>query len=676
MNILLEDFKTPFQVVPFDKISDDDFIPAIKEAIQVARTNIEEIKNNKHEATFENTIVALDNADLLAENISSIFFNLHGADTSPKRQAIAKEISPLLAEFGNDVTLDEKLFAKIEIVYKKRKSLNLKNEELTLLEKTYKTFVRNGVGLAGAQKERLRALDKSMSELTLKFGDNYLHETNSYQLHLMNKQDLSGLPDSLIEDAANAAKENNKEGWIFTLNFPSYIPFLKYADNRQLRETMYKAAVSRCFKSNDYDNQAIVKEIAALRFERANLLGYKTHADFVLDERMAKTPTTVLNFLDEILRYARPVAEREMEGLRNFMRELGHNHPLERWDYSYYAEKLKKKMFNLDDEVLRPYFRLENVVNGVFTVANKLYGITFKKNSDIPVYHPDVETYEVLNEQGRHLGIFYTDFFPRPGKRNGAWMTSFRNQQKIGGTDLRPHISIVCNFSRPSSNRPSLLTYGEVTTLFHEFGHALHGLLSNITYKGLSGTSVYWDFVELPSQIMENWVAEKECLDLFANHYETGEKIPASYVESIKKSATFHEGYATVRQLSLGLLDMGWHADNPSKINNILNFETEMGKKTELFPLVPEGNTSCGFAHIFSGGYSSGYYSYKWAEVLDADAFEFFLEKGIFNKEVAHSFYENILSKGGSEHPAELYRRFRGKNPDVRPLLKRGGLIS
>ncbi len=674
-NILLDNFTTPFQTIPFDKISDDDFVPAIKEAISQTKNNIAKIKNNKEEATFENSLVALDNADRLLELIAVTFFNLHGAETSPRRQEIAKEISPLLSELNNDIALDEKLFAKIEAVYLKRNSLNLSAEQQTLITKKYKFFVRNGVKLDEDKKNRLRELDKTLSNLSLKFGDNYLHETNSYKLELNDRKNLAGLPESVIDDAAIKAKELGKTGWAFSLDYPSYLPFMKYADNRKLREVMFKASGSRCFSSNEFDNQTIIKEIANLRFERANLLGYSTHAHFVLDERMAQNPQTVLTFIDEILLYAKPVAEREMEGLRNFIKELGDNITLEKWDYAYYAEKLKKKMFNLDDELLRPYFKLENVVNGAFAVANKLYGLSFKKIDNIPTYHPDVTTYEVLDENNRHLAVFYSDFFPRPGKRNGAWMTSFRDQQKLDGTEIRPHISIVCNFSKPTPTRPSLLTFNEVTTLFHEFGHALHGILSNCTYRGLSGTNVYWDFVELPSQIMENWVSEKECLDLFATHYETGEKIPAAFVESIKKSSTFHEGYATVRQISLALLDMGWHAENPTKIDNILNFETALGKKTELFPLIKETSVSCGFSHIFQGGYASGYYSYKWAEVLDADAFEFFLEKGIFNKEVAKSFYENILSKGGSEHPADLFKRFRGKNPDVKPLLKRGGLL-
>jgi peptidyl-dipeptidase Dcp len=676
MNPLLEKFDTAFEAIPFDKIQNEHFLPAFKEAIQLGKKEIETIKENLEPASFENTIVALENSGEKVSAISKVFFNLNSAETNDELQKIAREVSPLLTEYGNDILLDQDLFIKVDAVYRQKHSLNLNTEDETLLENTYKSFVRNGAGFSDDKKLAIREIDKKLSQLSLRFGENVLKETNAYVLEVKDEARLKGIPETALETAAETAKEKGKEGsWVFTLHFPSYLPVITYADDRRLREEIYFAYASRAFQNNEYDNRQIVKEIAQLRLERANLLGYATHADFVLEERMAQSSDKVYGFLSELLSYAKPVAQRELEELTAYARTLGGPQKLERWDIAYYSEKLKKEKYAIDDELLKPYFKLESVIGGVFQVAKKLYGLEFKENKSIPVYHPDVKTYEVLDEDGAHLGVFYADFFPRPGKRNGAWMTSYRNQQKVGGSDQRPHISIVCNFTKPTSSKPSLLTFNEVTTLFHEFGHGLHGLLANSTYASISGTNVFWDFVELPSQVLENWTYEKECLDMFAKHYQTGELIPEELVNKIKESANFMGGYATVRQIGLASLDMAWHTLNGKVPDAVDNFENEVLQPTDLVKSPQGTNVSCAFSHIFQGGYSSGYYSYKWAEVLDADAFEFFQETGIFNKETASLFRKHVLSAGGSEHPMVLYKRFRGKEPSPKALLKRTGLL-
>jgi peptidyl-dipeptidase Dcp len=509
----------------------------------------------------------------------------------------------------------------------------------------------------------------------LEFGENVLAETNAYQLHITNEADLSGLPEGTIEAARELAMSLEKEGWVFTLDYPSYVPFMTYADNRELRKQLAIAFGAKGFQNNEFDNQEIVLKIARLRHERANLLGYASHSDFVLEERMAESPEKVKSFLKDLLAKAKPAAEKEFAELSAFAKETDGIDHLEKWDGAYYSEKLKQKLFNLDDEKLKPYFKLENVLNGAFTIAGKLYGLKFKEVQDIDKYHKNVTTYEVTDEKGNLTAIFYADFFPRKGKRNGAWMTSYKSQYVKNGINERPHVSIVCNFTKPTETKPSLLTFNEVTTLFHEFGHALHGMLADTIYPSLSGTSVYWDFVELPSQVMENWCYEPEALALFAHHYQTGEMIPMEYINKIKESASFQEGMATMRQLSFGLLDMGWHGADPSGITNLKDFETEQFASTQLYPDVKENAMSTAFSHIFQGGYSSGYYSYKWAEVLDADAFEYFQEKGIFDRETANKFKDNVLSKGGTEHPMLLYKRFRGQEPKPEALLKRAGLL-
>jgi Zn-dependent oligopeptidase len=674
MDILTQFFNTKYNTAPFSQIKNEDYLPAFQEGIALAKAEIDAIVNNPEKPTFENTIEALAFSGNTLDRISSIFFNLNSAETSDEMQKIAQEVSPLLSEFGNDVRLNAALFAKVKAVYEQKETLNLNPEQTTLLDKKYKSFSRNGANLSDDKKTILREIDKELSKLSLQFGENVLAETQAFQMHLTDEKDLAGLPEGTIEAARSLAKSLEKEGWIFTLDHPSYLPFVTYADNRELRKKMAIAFGARAFQNNEFDNQEIVLKIAKLRFDRAQLLGYATHAHFVLEERMAENPEKVKTFSNDLLAKAKPAAQKEFAELTAFAKKLDGIEQLEKWDGAYYSEKLKQQLFNLEDETLKPYFQLEKVLDGAFAVAQKLYGITFEEIFDIDKYHDEVKTYEVKDEENQLVAVFYVDFFPRKGKRNGAWMTSFKSQYIKDGVNERPHISNVCNFTKPTETKPSLLTFNEVTTLFHEFGHGLHGMLANTNYPSLSGTSVYWDFVELPSQIMENWCYEPEALALFAYHYQTGEMIPMELVHKIKESASFQEGMATMRQLSFGLLDMGWHGQDPTNIKDIKTFETEQFSATQLYPEVKENAMSTAFSHIFQGGYSSGYYSYKWAEVLDADAFAYFQEKGIFDKEVAAKFKENVLSKGGTEHPMILYKRFRGQEPKPDALLKRAGL--
>lgn len=671
-NPLLETFNTP----PFKTIKEEHYTTAIKEAIEIAKQEINAIAALTEVPTFQNTTEALDNTGEKLDRITSIFFNLNSAETNEKIQAIAKEISPWLSEFKNDMILNTALFNKVKAVYDQKEELSLTPEQQMLLEKQYKGFARNGANLNEEQKLKLRKLDASLAKLSLQFGENVLADTNAFELHITNEEDLAGLPESAKEAAKLLAQQKEKtEGWLFTLDYPSYIPFMTYADNRELRKKLAIAMGKKGFQQNDNNNENIVLEIVNLRYQRAKLLGYNSHAHFVLEERMAESPEKVLNFLNDLLEKAKPAAEREFSNLENYAKKLDQIDQLEKWDGGYYSEKLKKELFDLDQELLKPYFKLENIIDGVFEVSRRLFDLQFEEIDTIDKYHEDVKTYAVKNANGDFVSYLYADFHPRPGKRNGAWMTSYKSQQIKEGVNQRPQVSIVCNFTKPTDTKPSLLTFGEVTTLFHEFGHALHGMLANTTYKSLSGTSVSWDFVELPSQVLENWCYEKEALELFAKHYETGETIPMEYVQKIKESATFHEGMQTLRQLSFGLLDMSWHNGNPSEIKNVKDFEVKAFEATQLYPNVAENCMSTAFSHIFQGGYSAGYYSYKWAEVLDADAFEYFKDEGIFNKEVANKFKNNILSKGGTEKPMELYKRFRGQAPKPEALLKRAGLI-
>ncbi len=674
MKILTSTFTSKHNTAPFSQIKIEDYQPAFEANIAKAREEVDVITSNPVTPSFENTIEALEFSGEALDRLSSIFFNLNSAETSDEMQKIAQEVSPLLTAFSNDISLDTALFKRVKAVYDLKDNLTLTPEQATLLEKKYKSFTRNGALLSQDKKTRLREIDAQLAKIKLTFGENVLAETNNYQLHITNENDLKGLPDGTKEMAASLAKSKMLEGWVFTLDFPSYLPFVTYVDNRELRKEIAIAAGKKAFKNNEYNNQENVKNIVALRHERAILLGYTSHSHFVLEERMAQNPEKVKTFLNDLLEKAKPAAQKEFDELKTFAKELDGLESLEKWDGAYYSEKLKQKLFSLDDEILKPYFKLENVLNGAFKVAEKLFGITFKEVFDIDKYHEDVQTFEVLDFENQLVAIFYTDFFPRKGKRNGAWMTSFKPQYIKNGINERPHVSIVCNFTPPTETKPSLLTFNEVTTLFHEFGHALHGMLANTTYPSLSGTSVYWDFVELPSQIMENWCYEPEALALFAKHYETGEIIPQEYVNKIKESASFQEGMATLRQLSFGLLDMAYHG-KPQSIENVKAFEKGIMDKTTLYPDAAENCMSTSFSHIFQGGYSSGYYSYKWAEVLDADAFAYFQENGIFNNEVATKFKDNILSKGGTELPMKLYERFRGQEPNADALLKRAGLL-
>ncbi len=677
-NPFFEPFNTAFEVPPFDVISEEHFLPAIKKFIGEAKTEIDAITSNDDPPTFENTILSLEDSGEKLSVVTSVLFNLNSAETTSELQGVAQEASPLLTEFNADIKQDKKLFERIKNVYQTKEDISLTDEEHMLLEKTYKSFVRNGSDLGEEEKKKFKEISVELSKLTLTFGENVLAETNDYKLVVDDEKKLSGLPADVKSRAAKLAESIDLEGnWVFTLQAPSYIPFMEYADDRQLRETMYRAYMQKAFRGNDHDNRDLVERIVKLRAEKAKLLGYQTYAEWILEERMAERPESVHSFLDDLLEKALPAAKREVEELKSFMSEEDAEHALERWDWAYYSEKLRKKKFQLDDEEIKPYFKLENVIQGVFNTAGRLYDVHFVKNSDIPTYHPDVIGYEVQNSDGKPYAVLLADFFPREGKRPGAWMTSYRDEKKVNGERILPHISIVCNFTPSTEEHPSLLKFDEVKTLFHEFGHALHGMLADTTFGSLSGTSVFWDFVELPSQIFENWCYEKECLDLFAKHHQTGEAFPEEYLNRLIESSNFHEAYATVRQVSFGMLDLNYHDKPVETLQEIevTAYEDEAFSKTDLFPKVEGTNMSVQFGHIFAGGYAAGYYSYKWAEVLDADAFAVFKEKGVFDKSTAQSFKENILSRGGTDHPMTLYLRFRGKKPTNEALLKRAGLV-
>ncbi|SDL48083.1 peptidyl-dipeptidase Dcp [Salinimicrobium catena] len=664
-----------FEHAPFSKIKTEHFKPAIEEAIHLAKNEIQEIVSSSEAPSFSNTIEALEFAGSQLDRITSIFFNLNSAETNDEIQKLAQEISPVLTDFKNDIIQNADLFERVKKVYDQKDELELTVEQNTLLDKKYKMFTRNGANLNDEDKKQLRDLDKKLAALSLSFGENVLAETNRYELHITDEKDLEGLPKGARSAAKMLAKEKNKEGWIFNLHYPSYLPFMKYAKNRSLRKEMAIAFGAKGFHNDQYDNRENVLQIVKLRHQKAKLLGYPTYAHFKLEERMAETPEKVNSFMQELLEKAKPAAKEEFGELEKFAIELEGIDRLQKWDAAYFGEKLKQKLFDLDDEQLKPYFEINNVIHGVFAVSERLYGLKFKEVFDVDTYHPEVKTYEVSDENGKEIALFYADFHPREGKRGGAWMTSYKSQYFKDEKNERPHISIVCNFTKPTEDEPSLLTFNEVTTLFHEFGHALHGMLANTIYPSISGTNVFWDFVELPSQVLENWCYEKEALELFARHYETGEIIPDELVKKIKESATFHEGMATLRQLSFGMLDMSWHSIDPSEIENVKEHEEKAFAPTRLFPEVEENCMSTSFAHIFQGGYAAGYYSYKWAEVLDADAFEHFSEKGIFDRETAQKFRDTILSQGGTEHPLTLYKRFRGKEAAPEALLRRAGLL-
>ncbi len=674
MNVLNLEFDTPYNSAPFSNIKITDFLPAFKTALAESKKNIAAIVSNPEPPNFKNTVEALEFSSLRLDRISTLFFNLNAAETNDAIQKIAQEVSPLLTAFSSDVALNKSLFDRLKIVYNRLENLNLTTEQKTLLEKKYKGFVRNGANLNLNDKIRLRKIDKELSVSKLTFGEHLLAETNKFRLEINKTSQLEGLPENLIAAAKLLGEKEEKKGWVFTLDYPSYVPFMTYAKNRTLRKKMALAFGKKGFQKDSLDNQELLLKIAKLRHIRANLLGYKTHADYVLEERMAKSPETVLGFLKDLKVKAFPVAQSEYKELSAFARKLDGVKTLQKWDSAYYSEKLKKERFDIDDELLKPFFKLENVLEGAFAIAKKLFQIQFIKTTEVDTYHEEVVVYKVKDEKGKLVALFYADFFPRSGKRAGAWMTTFKSQYQLEGQQHRPHVSIVCNFTKPTKKSPSLLTFNEVTTLFHEFGHALHGMLANTNYPSLSGTNVAWDFVELPSQLMENWCYEKEALELFARHYESSEVIPMQWIENIKAAGRFQQGMQTLRQLSFGLLDMSWHGQDPSSIKDIKAHEKKVFKSLQLFPDIKENCMSTAFAHIFQGGYSSGYYSYKWAEVLEADAFAYFKKNHVFDPVIASKLKTHILSQGGIENPEVLYKRFRGKKASNKALLERAGL--
>ena len=676
-NPFLHAYGTPHETVPFNRIELNDYEPAIREGMDEEDREIERITDNTEPPTFENTILALENSGALLERVTTVFFNLMSAETCDEMDALAEKMMPELSEHSNNISLNPKLFSRIKQVYAQKESLKLTAEEKQLLQKTYDGFMRNGADLSDSDKEIYRKLSAELSSLTLKFAQNHLKETNSFELVLTDKNELEGLPESTVEAARHAAEEKGKKDcWMFTLQAPSYVPFMKYSAKRGLRKKLYMAYNTQCTHANEYNNTEIVKRIVNIRMEMAQLLGFKDFADYVLRKRMAENSGNVYKLLNDLLDAYSPAARKEVEEVEKLARETeGENFILMPWDFSYYAEKLKDRKYSLNDEELRPYFELGKVKQGVFGLATRLYGITFKENKEIPVYHPDVQAYEVYDKDGSYLAVLYADFHPRAGKRSGAWMTSYKEQwTDAEGNNSRPHVSITTNFTKPTSDRPALLTFSEVTTFLHEFGHALHGIFANTRFKSMSGTNVYWDFVELPSQIMENFATEKEFLSTFARHYVTGEPIPEELIRRIIDSSNFNAAYACLRQVSFGLLDMAWYTRTSPFEEDVKAYEKESWTKAQTLPQPDETCMSVQFGHIMSGGYAAGYYSYKWAEVLDADAFSLFQEKGIFNSKVAQSFRDCILSKGGTEHPMTLYKRFRGQGPTIDALLRRNGI--
>ena len=660
--------------IPFDKIKKEHFMPALKFGLEEAEKNIEMIRDNSDLPTFENTVLALEQCSPIVDEVSNIYFNLMGCESDDEFKALAQEIGPLLSQLHNKIMMDEKIFKRVSTIYESKGEHSYTKEELRLIETNYKSFVRNGVQLDDESKKRVLEIDMEMAKLSPQYGQNVLGATNAFELLITDKEELEGLPESAMQAAVYRAKKADKEGWLFNLQFPSIQPILTYAKNRELRKKISLAYGSRAFKDK-FDNQEFVKKIAQLRYERASILGYKTLAAYTLEERMAKKPETVHEFIDHLYDAAIPFAKEELKKLKELASEDGIE-TFESYDFGFYSNLLKMRELQFDQEKIKSYFKMENVVNGLFIVAKKLYGLQFQKNTQLPVYHEDVTVYEVSDEKGNDVGLLYVDLFPRETKRSGAWMTTYLTQGLHHEKIYRPQVSIVANLTPSTDEMPSLLRVDEVKTLFHEFGHALHGLLSDCTYPSLASPNVFWDFVELPSQIMENWAIQKEALDLFAKHYHTDEVIPVELVEKIKKVKNFQAGIQTIRQLGYCLVDMSWHDVNPADISDVGDYEEKVMEKVRLFPKNSDTNLSCSFGHIFGGGYAAGYYSYKWAEVLEADAFELFKQKGIFDKETALSFRDNILSKGNTEHPMDLYVAFRGHQPEPEALLRKAGLIS
>ena len=674
-NPFLTTYQTPFETTPFHLIKTEHFEPAMEKGMEEHNREVEAITHNPNEPTFSNTIVALEKSGALLDRVSTVFGNLLSAETSDELEALAERMMPRLSEHSNNISLNEKLFARIKQVYDQTDLNTLNQEERMLLQNTYHNFIRNGANLSPDQKERFRELSAELSVLTLKFSQNKLKETNQYELMLTAEQ-TDGLPDSALEAYAQAAKDKNREGYLVTLHAPSFVPFMKYSAHRELRQQLYMAYNTICTHDNEFNNLGIVQKLVNLRLERAQLLGYDTAADYVLTRRMAENSANVYKLLNELLEAYMPTAHQELEEVKHLAQELeGVDFELMPWDWAYYSEKLKEKKFNLNEEELRPYFELKNVIKGVFGLATRLYGITFQENPAIPVYHPEVKAYEVIDKDGSFLSVLYTDFHPRASKRSGAWMTSYKEQWKDENGNSRPQVSVTMNFTKPSEEKPALLTFSEVTTFLHEFGHALHGIFADTVYASMSGTNVYWDFVELPSQIMENFAIEKEFLNTFAKHYQTGENIPEEWIQRLVDASNFNAAYACLRQLSFGMLDMAWYTRTEPFEGDVRSYEKQAWQKTQILPEIAETCMTVQFSHIMAGGYAAGYYSYKWAEVLDADAFSLFQKNGIFNEETANSFRENVLSKGGTEHPMELYKRFRGQEPTIDALLRRNGII-
>lgn len=676
-NPFFENIHTPHDTVPFDRIAVEHYAPAIRRGIECQNEEIDTIVNNLESANFHNTILALEKSGQLLHRVEVVFDNLLNAETNDAMQELAKELMSLLSEHANNITLNERLFERVKTAYEHRNNEPLTAEQRKLTEDTYEGFVRSGANLQGADKEKYRELSRQLSLLTLQFSENNLKETNDYQLVLTDEAQLKGLPQSAIDAAAETAREKQQEGWVFTLHAPSYVPFLTYAADRDLRKEIYMAYNTKCTHANACNNLDIVKQLVNTRLALAQLLGYKDYATYKLERRMAQNSANVYHLLDQLLEAYKPTAQKEYAEVQALAREeQGADFTLMPWDWGYYSQKLKDRKFNLNDEMLRPYFELEKVKKGVFGLATRLYGITFQKNPDIPVYHKDVEAFDVFDKDGSFLAVLYTDFHPREGKRSGAWMTSYKEQwiDEKTGENSRPHVSLVMNFTKPTQDKPALLTFGEVETFLHEFGHSLHGMFANTTYASLSGTNVYWDFVELPSQFMENFAVEKEFLHTFARHYQTGELIPDELVQRIVNSRNFNAAYACLRQVSFGLLDMAWYTRTTPFEGDVMAYEKQAWARAQILPSVEGTCMSTQFSHIFAGGYSAGYYSYKWAEVLDADAFSLFKKQGIFDQKTAFSFRENILSQGGTEHPMTLYKRFRGQEPTIDALLIRNGI--
>jgi peptidyl-dipeptidase Dcp len=674
-NPLFETWNTPHETAPFDKIKTIHFETALLKSMEIQKAEIDFIIQNKEAASFENTIEALEKSGTMLNRISGVFSNLLSAETNDEMDAIAEKIMPILSQHSNDINLNEPLFIRVKEVYQQKDSLSLNEEQLKLLEDTYDGFIRSGANLNGEDKKKYRNLTEQLSIISLQYSQNILKETNSYSLLISKEENLKGIPESALEAAVLTAKETGAKGWVFTLNAPSYMPLMKYAKSRTLRKELYLAYNTRCTHDNKYNNFENVKQIVNLKMKIAQILGFKNYADYALQRRMAENEGRVHKLLDDLLTAYRPKADKEVKDVENFAKEIeGDDFVLAPWDWGYYANLLREKTYHFNEEELRPYFELKKVIKGVFGLATTLYGISFKEKTDIPVYHPDVKAFEVFDRDGSYLAVLYTDFFPRKGKRAGAWMTSFKEQWKNEKGNSRPHVSLVMNFTKPTETKPALLTFGEVETFLHEFGHALHGMFANTNYSSLSGTNVYWDFVELPSQFMENFAKEQDFLNTFAYHYQTGKQIPHTLVQKIIDASNYGCGYACLRQLSFSLLDMAWYSRTEEFQGDVQSYEQQAMATTKMLPIVQNCCMSVQFSHIFAGGYSAGYYSYKWAEVIDADAFSLFKEKGIFNKELAQSFRDNILSRGGTENPMVLYKRFRGKDATVDALLQRNGI--